>query len=130
MDRGPAIRRRQRGMTLIGMLFLVSFIGLFIFAAVRLTPVYVEYMNVAKALESMKTEAGAGTSVATIQRAIEKRFDIEDVHSLTAKDVEIARDGGELTVRATYDAYTPFIGNVGFVVHFDKVVTVSGAAGP
>ena len=63
MDRGPAIRRRQRGMTLIGMLFLVSFIGLFIFAAVRLTPVYVEYMNVAKALESMKTEAGAGTSV-------------------------------------------------------------------
>ena len=98
--------------------------------AVRLTPVYVEYMNVVKALESLKTEAGAGSSVAAIQRSLEKQFDIEDVKSLTAKDIEISRDGGELTVRATYDAQTPFVGNVGFVVHFDKTVTMSNAAAP
>jgi hypothetical protein len=112
------------------MLCLVSFIGLFVFAAIRLTPVYMEYMNIVKALESLKAEAATGANVAGIQRALERQFDIDDVHSLTSKDIEIARDGGELTVRATYDAYAPFIGNVGFLVHFDKLVTVSGAAGP
>jgi hypothetical protein len=130
MVSGPAIRRPQRGITLIGMLCLVSFIGLFVFAAIRLTPVYMEYMNIVKALESLKAEAATGANVAGIQRALERQFDIDDVHSLTSKDIEIARDGGELTVRATYDAYAPFIGNVGFLVHFDKLVTVSGAAGP
>jgi hypothetical protein len=126
----PTVRRRQRGITLIGMLFLVSFIGLFVFAAVRLTPVYMEYMNIVKAHNSLKGDAGGGGNVAAIQRALDRQFDIDDVHSVTAKDIEIARDGGELTVHATYDAYTPFIGNVGFLVHFDKVVTVTGASGP
>ena len=130
MVSGPAIRRPQRGITLIGMLCLVSFVGLFVFAAIRLTPVYMEYMNIVKALESLKAETAAGASVVVMQRALERQFDIDDVHSLTSKDIEIARDGSELTVRASYDAYAPFIGNVGFLVHFDKVVTVSGAAGP
>jgi hypothetical protein len=130
MFRGAAIGRQQRGITLIGMLFLVSFIGLFVFAAVRLTPVYLEYMNVVKSLEALKSEAGGGGSVAVFQRSLERHFEIDDVHSLTPKDIEFSRDGGELTARATYDAYAPFIANVGFLVHFDKSVTVAGASAP
>lgn len=128
--RTPAIHRRQRGMTLLGMLFLVSFIGLFIFAGIRLTPVYVEYMNVVKALEGLKAEAGPGANTQAIQRTLERHFDIDDVHSITPKDIEVSRDDGATTVRATYDAYAPFIANVGFIVHFDKSVTISGASGP
>jgi hypothetical protein len=117
-------------MTFLGMLILVSFIGLFIFAAIRLTPVYMEYMNVVKALEGLKSEAGAGANVQSFQRTLERHFEIDDVHSLSPKDIEVSRDGGTTTVRATYDAYAPFIANVGFVVHFDKTVTVAGASGP
>jgi hypothetical protein len=121
---------RQRGITLLGMLILVSFIGVFIYAAVRLTPVYMEYMNIAKGLENLKTEAGSGATAASIQRTLDKHFDIDDVHSITAKDVEVTRDGNDLTVHVAYDAYAPFIANVGFIVRFDKTVTVSGASGP
>jgi len=127
---GPAIRQRQRGITFIGMMFLVSFLGIFVFAAVRLTPVYLEYMNVVKALQSLKADAAGGGAVAVFQRALERQFDIDDVHSITPKDVEFTRDGGVLTVHAMYDAYTPFIANVGFVVHFDKTVTLGGAPAP
>jgi len=130
MMRNHAVRRRERGMTLLGMLILVSFVGLFVFAAIRLTPVYMEYMNVVKALEGLKTEAGAGASVQAFQRELERRFEIDDVHSIAPKDIEVARDGGATTVRATYDAYAPFVANVGFVVHFDKTVTVAGANAP
>jgi hypothetical protein len=125
-----SIRQRQRGITFIGMVFLVSFIGLFVFAAVRLTPVYLEYMNVVKALESVKADAAGGGTAVVLQRAIERQFDIDNVHSITPKDIEFSRDNGELTVHAAYDAYTPFIANVGFLVHFDKTVTVAGATSP
>ena len=62
--------------------------------------------------------------------ALEKRFDIEDIHSLSYKDVEIRKEGSGWSVRAEYDAQTPFVANVGFIVHFDKTVNLGGSPGP
>ncbi len=122
---------RQRGMTLLGMLILVGFVGVFLYAGVRLTPLYVEYMNVAKGLDNLKSEVGGGgATAALIQRTLEKHFDIDDVHSITSHDVEVIREGQDLQVHVAYDAYAPFIANVGFIVRFEKTVTVSGASGP
>ena len=39
-DGHPSRHARQRGMTTLGFLILVVFIGLFAFAALRLAPVY------------------------------------------------------------------------------------------
>ena len=54
-------------------------------------------------------------------------FDTAGVTTIKPSDVDITRADGELTVSADYDAVAPFIGNVGFVVHFHKTVTVAGA---
>ena len=40
------LARRQVGATLLGYIILVSFIGVFAFGAIRLTPVYLNYMKV------------------------------------------------------------------------------------
>ena len=39
-------RRQQAGITTLGLVILVIFIGLFAFAGIRLTPVYLNYMKV------------------------------------------------------------------------------------
>ncbi len=119
--------KRQRGMTFLGLLILVAFVGTFVFAGIKLVPGYMEYMAVAKALESLKTEGG-GTPQ-SFRVALEKRFDIEDVKSLNSRDVEITREGSDWVVHANYQYTTDFIANVGFVVNFDKTVTIS-ASGP
>lgn len=121
---------RQRGITVLGLLILLSFLGVFVYAAMRLTPVFLEYMNVAKGMENLKSEVGSGANAASVRRTLEKHFDIDDVHSITAKDVDVTRDGQDLQVHIAYDAFTPFIANVGFVAHFEKTVTVSAASGP
>lgn len=119
----------QRGMTVLGFIILVGFLLIFVFAAMRLVPVYVEYMEVSKALDSMKSvEAGAMSSIA-IRTAIEKRFNVDDVHSIDAKDLEIKRDGEGWMVRALYDAEAPFVANVSFLVHFDKSTHLGAAGG-
>ncbi len=38
--------RRERGMTVLGLLILVAFVGMFVYAGIRLTPIYIEYMAV------------------------------------------------------------------------------------
>ena len=118
---------RERGMTAIGLIILIAFVGLFVYAGIRLVPLYIEYFAVVKAMTALKTEGDSGP--AAMQKALEKRFDIEDVHSLSFKDVEIRREGSGWSLHAEYDAETPFVGNVGFIVHFDKTVEL-GSAGP
>ena len=119
---------RQRGMTTAGLLILVSFVGLFIYAGIRLLPVYLEYFNVIKAVEGLKSDAEQGPPAMRI--ALEKRFDIEDIKSVSYKDIEITKEGGGYVAHVEYNAETSFVGNVGFIVHFDKTVNLSGSGGP
>lgn len=114
---------RQRGMTFLGLVILVAFVGLFVYAGIRLTPIYLEYMKVAKAMASLPTEQ-AGGDPKSIRLALERRFDIDDVQSIRARDVEITREGSNWLVRATWERTEPFVANVGFLVVFDKTVEV------
>lgn len=119
----------QRGMTFLGFIILVAFLLVFVFAGIRLVPVFVEYMNVAKAIDSLKGPDAGSLSSNAIRVAIEKRFNVDDVHSIEAKDLEIKRDGEGWLVRAAYDAEAPFIANVSFLVHFDKSSHLGPAGG-
>jgi len=120
--------RRERGMTTLGLVTLIGFVGIFVYAGIRLVPVYLEYFNVVKALEGLKSDAEGGPSQMRI--SLEKRFDIEDIKSLDWKSVEITKEGPNWSVHAAYDAETTFLGNVGFIVHFDKTVLVNASGTP
>ncbi len=48
-----SIRKRSRGITLIGFLFLLAVVGFFAYLAMRLVPMYVEYMGVVKSMEQV-----------------------------------------------------------------------------
>ena len=47
---------RETGMTTLGFLILVVFLGLFAFAAIRLTPVYLNYLKVVGVLDGVQQE--------------------------------------------------------------------------
>ncbi len=114
-------RQRQAGMTTLGLIILVAFVGLFAFAGIRLTPVYLNYMKVAGVVDGVGEEfdaTGAGRSA--IRSSISRRFDIESVSEITAKDVKVTTVDGGFEVAATYSHKAPFISNVSFVVDFDK----------
>ena len=50
------MRKRQAGMTTLGLIILVSFIGLFAFGFIRLTPVYLNYFKVANVVNGAQSE--------------------------------------------------------------------------
>ena len=115
----------QAGMTTVGFLILVVFIGLFAFAFIRLTPVYLNYMKVAGVLEGVHKEFDSqNASRNAIRTSISRRFDVESVSQITANDIKVTTDGNGFLVKAAYDHSAPFIGNVSFTVHFDKEVLV------
>jgi hypothetical protein len=117
----PLSKRRQAGMTTLGMAILVAFIGLIAFAGMRLTPIYLNYMKVAGVVSGVQKEFdGVNANRNAIRSSISRRFDIESVGEIVAKDVTVSKVAGGYEVAATYSHKSPFIANVSFLVDFDK----------
>ncbi len=119
------VARRQEGATTLGFIILAAFAGLFVFAAIRLTPVYLNYMKIVGVVEGVRQEFdGQRPTSAVIRRSISRRFDVDSVSVITYRDVTITSVDGGFEVSAVYDHTAPFISNISFTVHFDKSVLV------
>ena len=115
------MKRRQAGMTTLGLIILVAFVGLFAFAGIRLTPIYLNYMKVVGIVDGVRDEFdGTGASRSAIRQSVTRRFDIESVAMISARDVKVNSVDGGFEVAATYSHKAPFIANVSLVVDFDK----------
>ncbi len=121
------MQHRQRGLTFLGIIVLVIVVGAWVYAGIRLTPKYLEYMRVAATLEKVRDEYenNPGSTEFELRKAVERHFDIEMVEVITSTDIEIRREGGTFFVRAAYDDTVPLAGNVSFLVHFDKSVEIA-----
>ncbi|HEX2492816.1 MAG TPA: DUF4845 domain-containing protein [Steroidobacter sp.] len=116
------MRSHQRGATFIGMLVIFAILGLGIYAAIRLTPVYLEYVAVVRALEQTAKEHGDASSPNELRTSLDRRWTIEDIKTIQPKDIEILKSDSGYTLRAWYRAEAPFVGNISLVVDFDKTI--------
>ena len=118
-------RRRQAGMTTVGIVFMLTLVGIFAFGFLRLTPVYLNYVKIVGVVDGVRKEFdGQGPTSAGVKRSIRRRFDVESVGVISARDVKITPVNGGLEVSAVYEHTAPFIANIYFTVRFDKTVII------
>ena len=124
------MRNRQRGVTAIGWLFLLTPIAIVGYAGVRLAPLYLNYMKVARALDQVVSDyKDGGGDPAAIRIVVDKHFEIDMVNYPTVKDLKIARDGASWVVEMAYDDEAPLFANISLHVTFDKKVRTGGGGG-
>jgi len=122
-------RNRQLGVTALGWLILLTPFAILIYAGIRVTPVYLNYLKVVKTLDGTAKELGGGSaSASSIKQAIDRHFEIDMVNYPDSKDFKISRDGGNWQVEAQYDDEAPLFGNVSLHFAFDKTVTIGGGS--
>jgi hypothetical protein len=115
----------QKGITTLGFIILAIVMGLIAFGVLRLTPMYLNYMKIVGVVNGVQSEFdGQKPTRAAIRSSIARRFDVESVAVVKAKDVTVTTVDGGMEVAAVYDHTAPFIGNVSFSVHFDKTELV------
>ena len=116
---------RQQGMTFIGLLCVLALAGVVIYAGIRLAPLYLNYMKVAKAMDAVAAEVkGDSHDPAALRGLIDRHFTIDDPTGVDAKDVEITKDDGGVQMHIAYDDSAPYVANVSLTVHFEKTVKV------
>src|SRR5215469_17468949 len=108
------MRNRQLGVTVIGWLLLLTPLAIVIYAGIRLAPVYLNYMKVAKAMDQAGHDMrNTGTGGAdSIRQAIDRHFEIDMVEYPTTRDMKITRDGATWVVESNYDDDAPLFANV------------------
>jgi hypothetical protein len=125
-----SMRSKQTGVTFIGWIILLTPMALCGYVGIRLAPVYLNYMKVARTLESAKSELKGGDpgSQQVIRTSIEKNLNIESVDYPDIKDIKITRDGKSWVINASYDDQAPLFSNIFILVTFDKTVTLGGGS--
>src|SRR5208283_3609351 len=120
------MRRHQQGMTFIGLMCIVVLVGIVGYAGIRLAPLYLNYMKVAKTMEEAATEYNSGSgSLDGVKKSLDRHWNVEDITGLDYKDIEITKDeNGALQMHVAYDDSAPYVANVSLTVHFEKTVKV------
>jgi Domain of unknown function (DUF4845) len=121
------MRQHQQGMTFIGLLCVLALVGMVVYAGIRLTPLYLNYMKVARTMDATAKEVqGENPDPGAMRRLIERHWQIEfDLpYVIEPKDIEIVKDDRGIRMHVAYDDKVDYVANVFLLVHFDKSVTV------
>ncbi|MCW5626176.1 MAG: DUF4845 domain-containing protein [Burkholderiales bacterium] len=110
--------RRQRGLSLIGLIVVG---GLLVFAALlamKLLPVYMEYFTIKKHVTEL-ARSSAGASIKEIQNNFDKRALVDDITALEGPDLEITKFGEQYQITASYSKKVPLFANISVLVDFE-----------
>ncbi len=125
-------KKRSSGITLIGFMMLLCIVGFFGYLAMRLIPMYIEYMGVVKSMEQVRVEPGiASKSPEEVRRSLIYRFDTQyvDPDAVPPQSIQILRKGGAATLRIRYERRVSFVHNLDLIGSFDKSVDLVGERG-
>jgi hypothetical protein len=121
------MRHSQRGVTFLGWVILLVPIAIVVYAGIRLTPIYLNYMRVARSVQDLATESKIGTGPtdeSSMRLVLNRHFEIEGIDHPTVKDIDIHRDGEHWVASVDYEDVAPLFGNMSLLVQFHKEVDV------
>jgi Tfp pilus assembly major pilin PilA len=110
-------RQAQRGLSMIGFLFVAVVVLVTALIAFRMIPSYIEYYTVQKALEGALADSN-DLSVATIRRAMDRRLAADYAEVVSGKDVDVTRDGNKIVASVGWEKKLPLVSNVSILLDF------------
>ena len=119
--------RRQRGVTMIGWIFLLVPVALVIYGGIRVGPEYMNYYKVVTALNetASKLKSDETLTAQTIKYALDKRFDTGYIDDPKPDEIEIKKGSGGWEMTVDHEPTVPFIGNLYLTMSFKKTVVIN-----
>jgi hypothetical protein len=109
--------RRQRGITLFGLLFWAVIVGAVAVLLMKLFPAVNEYRTIQTVVNAV-SKSGA-SSVQEVRAAFDQRKSVEyGIESITSKDLEITKDDDRIVISFAYDKEIELIDPVYLVIKF------------
>jgi Tfp pilus assembly protein PilX len=111
------LNHRQRGITLIGLLFwaiVVAFVALIV---VRVVPTVNEYSTILRAVQQIAKNSPA--TVAEARAAFEKQKEVEySISAISGKDLQVTKENDKVVIRFAYDKEVPLFEPVFLLIKY------------
>jgi Domain of unknown function (DUF4845) len=121
------MHRKQRGVTMIGWIFLLIPVAIVLYAGIRLGPIYLNWGKVVRCMDRTADEASGDDPLGVVRAAIEKRLDIEGIEFPDSKDFVFRREGHSWVIEVEYEDGAPLVANVSLVAKFSRSVRLGAA---
>jgi hypothetical protein len=107
--------RRQRGLTLVGLLLWAILIAIVGLIGAKVVPTVTEYMSCLKAVKQAATE----TTPDAARSAFDRYAEVAYINAITGKDINIDQGPGDsLIVSFAYDKEIPLAGPVYLIIKY------------
>jgi hypothetical protein len=110
------LKSKQRGISFIGLVFVGSVVAMAGVVAAQVFPTAMEFMAVQKAAQKAATE---GQTPAEIRTVFDKASVINDIKSITGKDLDISKQGDKVVVAFSYEREIHLAGPAFLVMKYE-----------
>ncbi|RYF15397.1 MAG: DUF4845 domain-containing protein [Comamonadaceae bacterium] len=110
-----AVKSRQRGISIVTLIFILAILAAVGSIVLKALPSALEYQAVLKAVNRVKNE---GTP-ALVRSAFDRAASIDDIKSITGKDLTIAKEGEETVVSFSYTKEFHMFGPAWLLMKYD-----------
>ena len=119
--------RKQRGVTMIGWIFLLAPVAVVLYAGIRVAPEYMGYYKVIAALKESASQLKSDEALSpqTIRNAVGRRFETGYINNITAGDIEIKKGEAGWEMTCDYEKAVPLFGNLHLLMVFNKTVVIN-----
>lgn len=117
--RGPRSgAARQRGVTLIGLVFWAVLIGFFSYVLVQALPTLNEYATIKRTVSKLAKEGPS--TVPEIRTAFDRQKEIEySITEVSGRDLEITKENDKVVISFAYDKIVPLIPPVFLLIRYE-----------
>lgn len=111
----PSIANKQKGVSLIGFIFVIVVLGVFVVLAMRVVPSVIEFSAIKKALAAAKA---GGSTPREIQEAFEKQRVTGYIDSVKAQDLDIVKTEEGYEVSIAYQKKIELVGPASLLIDY------------
>lgn len=109
-------RPKSRGMSLVGLIFVLGILAVLVVLASKIAPTVIEYMSIKKAITSVKLLNS--NSASEIQSAFNKQADVGYITSITGRDLIIEKSETGLEIGFFYTKKIPLVGPASLLLEY------------
>jgi hypothetical protein len=105
----------QRGLSIVAVLFVGLIVVALALLGFKLVPAITEYIAIERAVQKIRNE---GSTVGEIRAAFDRHAVIDDIKSISSRDLDITKEGDRVVISYAYSYSIQILDNVRLVIDF------------
>jgi hypothetical protein len=116
-------RTAQRGLSMMGFLFVAAVAVAVVMIGFRTLPSYIEYFTVKKVMQKTLQDAPEPFSLNKFRSDFDLKASADYIDSVRGIDIDVVKEGNALVATATWTNKLHLAGNVSLVLDFEATAT-------